>query len=96
MSTTTNQLADQALQTAESAIRSTQRVVGDTEQLARRGINAVRDGSEVLRDKAMRTTDSTIAYIKDEPLKSVLIAAATGAALVLLASMLTRSRGQRD
>lgn len=60
--------------------------------LAQRGVNALRDGSQGLRDSATRATDNTVMYIKDEPLKAILIAAATGAALMALVGMLSRSR----
>lgn len=43
-------------------------------------------------DGAARATDSTVSYIKDEPVKAMLIAAATGAALAALMSLLSRSR----
>ena len=96
MNTNPNHLAEQATNAtqaaADSLVDSTQRIVGDTQQLARRGIEALRDGSEQLRDRALKATDSTVSYIKDEPVKAVLIAAAAGAALVVLGSLLTRSR----
>jgi ElaB/YqjD/DUF883 family membrane-anchored ribosome-binding protein len=60
--------------------------------LAQRGARALRDTSQGLRDSALRAGDSTVLYIKDEPLKAVLIAAATGAALMALVGLLTRSR----
>ena len=113
-----NSLAEQASQTADSAIRSSQRVANEaidslagsaqdlrneatplinraSEQasaLAQRGVNAVRDSSQHLRDTAQRASDSTVMYIKDEPLKAMLIAAATGAALMALVGLLNRSR----
>ena len=91
-----NHLAEQATNAsqaaADSLVNSTQRIVGDTQKLARRGIEALRYGSEHLRDRALQATDSTAAYIKDEPVKSMLMAAAAGAALVVLGSLLTRSR----
>jgi ElaB/YqjD/DUF883 family membrane-anchored ribosome-binding protein len=59
--------------------------------LAQRGVNAVRDTSQQLRDRALHVSDSTVMYIKDEPLKAMLIAAATGAALMALVGMLSRS-----
>ena len=115
-----NSLADQASHTADSAIRSSQRVANEAinslagsaqdlrnevaplinragdqaSALAQRGVNAVRDGSQHLRDTAQRATDGTVMYIKDEPLKSMLIAAATGAALMALVGMLSRSRSR--
>jgi len=61
---------------------------------AQRGVNAVLDSSQHLRDSAQRASDNTVMYIKDEPLKSMLIAAATGAALMALVGMLSRSRSR--
>ncbi len=60
--------------------------------LAQRGLDAVRDSSQQLRDKAVRASDTTVQYIKDEPVKAMLIAAATGAALMALVSLMGRSR----
>ena len=60
--------------------------------LAQRSVNAVRDSSQQIRDKALRASDTTVQYIKDEPVKSMLIAAATGAALMALVSLMGRSR----
>ncbi|MES2958894.1 MAG: hypothetical protein V4792_11935 [Pseudomonadota bacterium] len=111
-------LVDQASDSADRAIKSTQRLANETldslsgsvhdvrdrvapvlnrssEQiaaLAQRGVDAVRDGSQQLKDKALRASDNTVGYIKDEPVKAMLIAAATGAALMALIGLLTRSR----
>jgi len=116
--TSGNDVADQAAQGADSAIKSTQRYANDAlntlsdkvqevrdqaapvlnrvaekaETLARRGIDAVKDSSQQVREKALRVSDSTVGYIKDEPVKAILIAAATGAALMALISLMTRSR----
>lgn len=60
--------------------------------LASRGAAAVRDGTQQVREKAVHASESTIGYIKDEPVKAMLIAAATGAALMAMLSLLTRSR----
>lgn len=113
-----NALADHAASSADTAIRSTQRMANNaldglassvqdarnevtpmlnraSEQasaLAQRGVNALRDSSQGLRDSATRASDNTVMYIKDEPLKAMLIAAATGAALMALIGMLSRSR----
>lgn len=103
-------LADQAAQSATHAIHSTQRVANDAldsvaasvqdlrhqaSALAHRGADSVRDTSKQLRDTALRASDNTLNYIKDEPIKSVLIAAATGAALMALISMMASSRDRR-
>jgi len=59
---------------------------------AHRGVDAVLEGSHQLRDRARQAGDVTVGYIKDEPVKSMLIAAATGAALMALVGLISRSR----
>ncbi len=59
---------------------------------AKRGFNAVRDSSQHLREQAVRASDSTVAYVKEEPVKAVLLAAATGALLMGFFSLIRRSR----
>ncbi|MDQ6685536.1 MAG: hypothetical protein M3Z16_10450 [Pseudomonadota bacterium] len=68
------------------------RVSSQAEAAARRGIEAVRDTSQQLRERALRASDSTVGYIKDEPIKAMLIAAATGALLMGLVTLMSRSR----
>ncbi|MEN9435638.1 MAG: hypothetical protein RIR09_293 [Pseudomonadota bacterium] len=60
--------------------------------MAHRGIDSVRDMSHQLRVKAEHASETTVNYIKEEPVKAVLIAAATGAALMALVSLVARSR----
>ncbi len=111
-------LVEQAAQSADHAIKSTQRVANDalddladsvhdfqqqaqpllhraSEQvsaLAQRGVDSVRDTSQQLRGKAQQASVTTVNYVKDEPVKGILIAAATGAALMALISLLIHSR----
>jgi ElaB/YqjD/DUF883 family membrane-anchored ribosome-binding protein len=66
------------------------RLAEQAESLARRSADALRDGSHQLRAKAEYASDQTAGYIRDEPFKSVLIAAAVGAALMGLAALLGR------
>jgi ElaB/YqjD/DUF883 family membrane-anchored ribosome-binding protein len=54
--------------------------------LAQRGVEAVREGSRQVRDQALRASDGTLLYVRQEPVKSMLIAAAVGAALMALLS----------
>ena len=68
------------------------RLVSDADKLTRRGVAAVREGSQQLRETTARATDSTLGYIRDEPVKSVLIAAAVGATLMALVTLVSRSR----
>ena len=113
-----NRLTDLAAQSADNAIKATQRVANQTldgladsvqdlrqqaapllnrgaEQagaLAQRSVDALRDGTQQLRDKALRASDSTVNYVKEEPVKAMLIAAATGAALMALVNLMSGSR----
>ncbi len=48
-----------------------------------------------MREKIGRAGDVTVGYIKDEPVKAVLIAAATGAVAAMVLSWLSRSRSSR-
>ncbi len=104
--------ADKAATSADSAIRSTQRVTNDAfdslsggvqnlrqqaapamehlNDAAQRSVDSVRDRAQQLRERAMRVQDTTVDYIKDEPVKAMLIAAATGAGLMALLSLLAR------
>ena len=68
------------------------RLSSQAEIAARRGVEAVRETSAQLREKAQQASDSTVGYIKDEPVRSMLIAAATGAALMALVNLASRSR----
>jgi len=68
------------------------RAAAQVDELTRRGIERARQASADVRQTVERTGDRTVGYITDQPLKSVLIAAATGAALAALIGMLARSR----
>jgi ElaB/YqjD/DUF883 family membrane-anchored ribosome-binding protein len=67
------------------------RVSGQASALAQRSAEAMRERSLQLRDQALRASDHTLNYIRDEPVKSMLIAAATGAAVMALFSLLRKS-----
>jgi ElaB/YqjD/DUF883 family membrane-anchored ribosome-binding protein len=75
---------------ADGAAHSADRAIA----LARRGADAVRGSSQQLHERALRASDSTVGYIKDEPVKSVLIAAVAGAMLCALASLLMQSQSR--
>ena len=62
--------------------------------LAHNSMNAVRDSSRRLREQARMASDQTVGYIKDEPVKSMLMAAAAGAVLMGLINLLGRSRNR--
>lgn len=112
-------LAGQAAESADQAIRSTQRTASDAIDsvsqavheirddaltpllnraadragaLAKRSADAVRESSRQARARARQASVSTATYVRDEPVKALLMAAATGAALLAVFNLLTRSR----
>jgi ElaB/YqjD/DUF883 family membrane-anchored ribosome-binding protein len=96
----TQRAADQALDRLSDKIDDARsqagpllnKVTSQAEAAARRGMEAVRDTSQQLRERALQASDMTVNYVKDEPIKAMLIAAATGALLMGIISMLGRSR----
>ena len=69
--------------------------VGPVSALAQRGRDAVREGSQRLRDGAWDTNQNTLRYIQTEPVKAMLIAGAVGAGLMALAGLLSRTHSSR-
>ena len=59
---------------------------------AQRSADFVRETSMQMRDRANLAKDTTVGYIKDEPIKAMLVAAAVGAALMALISLMGRAR----
>ncbi|HEX4508744.1 MAG TPA: hypothetical protein VH328_01635, partial [Burkholderiaceae bacterium] len=57
-------------------------------------VDAMRQAADELRDRSSRAVVSTRGYVRDEPLKSLLIAAAVGAAVIGLVE-LVRTRRDR-
>lgn len=68
------------------------RAVDQASAMAHQGVNTVREGTQALRTKAAQASDSTVTYIRHEPFKSVLMAAAAGAALMGVLALLGRTR----
>lgn len=63
--------------------------------MTHRAVEVVRDSTHQLRAQASHAGDSVVKYIRREPVKSVLIAAAAGAALMALVDLMLRTR-RRD
>ena len=71
------------------------RVGRQASAIAQRSADAIRERSQQLRDTALQASDRAVDYIRDEPVRSVLMAAATGAALMGLVALLARSNDRR-
>ena len=87
-----DRLSDKVDQVRSQAAPMINKVTSQAEAAARRGMEAVRDTSQQLRERALQAQDMTVAYVKDEPIKAMLIAAATGALLMGLITLMSRSR----
>jgi ElaB/YqjD/DUF883 family membrane-anchored ribosome-binding protein len=81
-------MLDATTQAADKALNSLNH---EAQNLAQRGNRLLHDSSAQVRKQAEQARDATRGYIQHDPLKAVLIAAAAGAVLVLLGSVLTRS-----
>jgi ElaB/YqjD/DUF883 family membrane-anchored ribosome-binding protein len=86
---------DRAIHTAETMVASTQRLANgaldDMSHAIDHGVDSARHATLQVRDTARRVGQDTTNAIRHDPVKSVLIAAATGAALMALVGLLTRS-----
>ena len=59
---------------------------------AQNGYAAARQQASDLRDRSLEAVDSTRGYVRDEPVKSLLIAAAVGAAVIALVEVVRLRR----
>jgi ElaB/YqjD/DUF883 family membrane-anchored ribosome-binding protein len=87
-------LAGTAQNLREHAAPVVDRVAERARALAHQGVDTVRERSHQLSDSAHRVADGTRHYVQDQPVKSLLIAAATGAVLMGLLSLLSGTRRQ--
>lgn len=99
----TRRVANDALDSMESGVDSLRetvpaafsRAAAQVEEITRRGLDRAKEASMGMRDQVYKAGDRTVGYIKDEPVKAVLVAAATGAAVALLVGWAMRSRSSR-
>lgn len=61
--------------------------------MAQQGMDAMRNGSGELTEQARRASYKTASYIRHDPIKSVLIAAAVGAGAMALYGLLRQDHG---
>lgn len=71
------------------------RFAHDSSQMAQHGMDAVREGAQQLRNRSAQARESTAHYIQHDPIKSVLIAAALGATIMGLITLVGRSGSGR-
>ena len=89
---TDSALSQEVRSLASDASQFIDRTTAAAGATAHRSLDAVVEGSDKLQSKVRHVGDFASDYIRHEPLKSVLMAAAAGAMLTALIGMLTRSR----
>ncbi|MEP6505032.1 MAG: hypothetical protein ABJD97_16945 [Betaproteobacteria bacterium] len=70
------------------------RVTSQAKGYAQDGYDAARQQAAVLRERSQKAVESTRGYVKDEPVKSLLIAAAVGAAVIALVEVVRIRRNR--
>lgn len=68
------------------------RLTSHAGELARRGAEALRDGSYELRERTLRASHSGLEYVRHEPVKAALLTLGVLAAAITVISLLNRSR----
>ncbi len=100
---TANHMIDRAAQRSDAAIQagteaahqaldglsqSARQLQAEAGHLSQRGLDALRDSTRLVRERAHEAGERTVGYIQHEPVKAMLMAAATGAALMALIGMM--------
>lgn len=84
---------DQLLQSAPNKIKSAvERSINAAESMAHRGLESAREAGASVRHQVGHAGERTVSYIQAEPVKSVLMAAAVGAASAALIGWMARAR----
>jgi hypothetical protein len=90
--------ADSAVQATRNGVRAVgetvDRVTDRAADLARQGSDWARDGSQRMRSQIVRVSDHTARSVRDEPVRTALLVAATGALIYALVR-LVGSRSDR-
>jgi len=76
----------------DRVVPTASRLASQAEDLAQRSADALLDRGYQLRNRAVDFGDRSVRYVKDEPIKSVLIAAAAGGALIAVLALLGSRR----
>ena len=103
MNTTAKSLGDDATKLAQqgldglssagkNASQAIHQLADDSSALTQRGMNALREGGEHLRESGQQARQYTTDHIRHDPIKSVLIAAAVGAGLMCLLTMVSHMK----
>ncbi len=79
---------------SNSVLNQASSALDQANELSHRGAEAVREGISQVREKAHNMGEQAVCYIQEKPVQSVLIAAAAGATLMGLLSLMVRGAGR--
>ena len=91
-----SQLSDTVEEVRTQAGPAINRLANDAVELRRRSVDVIRGASSQVREGALRATGKSVAFIRDEPVKSVLIAAMVGALSMALITVIGRAVTARE
>jgi ElaB/YqjD/DUF883 family membrane-anchored ribosome-binding protein len=89
---TTSGFAKNAQTVADKAADKVTKVVDRAQSMGRQGMDTISDVASQARDVASNTSDSIVAYTKNNPVKALAIAVASGALLYAAIKTLTPPR----
>ena len=89
-----NMLADKVLEIRNQAAPMLDKTNGLAKDYLNQGLESLRNASHLMTDAAINARNGATGYVKDEPLKALLIAAATGAALMALVNLISHNHGK--
>jgi ElaB/YqjD/DUF883 family membrane-anchored ribosome-binding protein len=82
-----------AVETARTqAGPSIEKAADQAQTLYRQGVDSAKAAAQSVRDSAAQTSESIVTFTKENPVKAILIAAASGALLITLFNALYRPR----
>jgi ElaB/YqjD/DUF883 family membrane-anchored ribosome-binding protein len=87
--TTSSSMLNKATHLAEDAAAS-------VHDMTARSLDRAKEMSTAFRDRAYNAGTHTVGYVREQPLKSVLIAVAAGAAIAVIARMLSGPGSRYD
>lgn len=80
--------AEAAHNALDGLSQSARQLQADAGHLSQLGLDALRDSSRLVRERSRQAGERAVGYIQDEPVKSILLAAAAGAALMAIVSLM--------
>ena len=86
-----NMSQEPAVKFVDAALSRTQHATDAANTFLKNGVDTVLQTSQQVSESVQNATAKTTHYIREEPIKSVLIAAATGAVLMALVALVSRS-----